>query len=93
MPSPEPIVALSGAAPRTPEPPLRWSLRVDVIEEQRILNGMTRRALAQAVRTDPKTLGDAINGRRTPNLTTLLCIVTALGLEIREAVRFEHPAR
>jgi transcriptional regulator with XRE-family HTH domain len=71
---------------------VRWFLRTDVIDQERILRGMTRLALARAARIDPKTLRDALSGRRRPTLLTIQRMAQVVGLRLPEVIQFEDSA-
>ena len=70
---------------------LRWRLATSAVERQRILRGMTRDALARAAHVDPKTVRDALNGRRRPTLGTVTQLARVLDLELADVLHFEQP--
>jgi transcriptional regulator with XRE-family HTH domain len=73
---------------------VQWGIAVAVIERQRILHGFTRDALARAARVDPKTVRDALNGRRHPTLGTVDRLARALDVTLADVLIIEerHPA-
>ena len=70
---------------------VQWRFAAPAIDRQRILSGMTREALAHAARVDPKTVRDALNGRRRPTLGTVRQLADAVGLTLADVLLFEAP--
>jgi transcriptional regulator with XRE-family HTH domain len=65
---------------------VEWSVRVEVIERARILQGWTRRDLARESHVDEGTLSDLLGWRRRPTFGTLRAISQALGLELSHVI-------
>lgn len=81
----------SGAETRTADGAVRWRLATAVMERHRVLRGMTRDALARAAQVDPKTVRDALNGRRRPTLGTVTQLVRVLELTLGDVLVFDQP--
>jgi DNA-binding Xre family transcriptional regulator len=70
--------------PRT----LEWSVDVAAIDRARILQGWTRRDLAQHAHVDEGTLCDLFVGRRRPTFGTLRALCQALELSLVDIIAF-----
>jgi DNA-binding Xre family transcriptional regulator len=66
-----------------------WSLRVEVLERERILRGWIQRELARKVHLDPGTLSDLLARRRRPTFGTVQAVCTSLNLTLAEVIAFE----
>ena len=54
-----------------------------LIRDARLRTGLTQRALATRASTSQSTIAAYENGRKTPNLDTLLRLLRAAGLDLR----------
>jgi transcriptional regulator with XRE-family HTH domain len=54
-----------------------------LIRDARLRTGLTQRALAARASTSQSTIAAYENGRKTPNLDTLLRLLRAAGLDLR----------
>jgi DNA-binding XRE family transcriptional regulator len=82
------VGSLRGAPPRR-SGRAAWSVRVDLIEQARVLSGRTRERLAADAHVDPKTLRDMLNERRRPTVGTVHCVLRVLELDPRDVIAFE----
>jgi DNA-binding Xre family transcriptional regulator len=67
---------------------LEWSVDVVAIDRARILQGWTRRDLAQHAHVDEGTLCDLFVGRRRPTFGTLRALCQALELTLVDVIAF-----
>ena len=67
---------------------LEWSVDVAAIDRARIIQGWTRRDLAQHAHVDEGTLCDMFGRRRRPTFGTLRAICQALELSIESVISF-----
>ena len=68
---------------------IKWNVRCQVIDRERVLRGLSQEQLALAARVDPGTLSDMLNGRRRPQLGTVSAIARALELALPDLVAFD----
>ncbi len=67
---------------------LEWSVDVAAIDRARILQGWTRRDLAQHAHVDEGTLCDLFVGRRRPTFGTLRALCQASELTLVDVIAF-----
>lgn len=72
----------------TLQPALDWSVDTAAIDRARILQGWTRRHLAQQAHVDEGTLCDLFAGRRRPTFGTLRAVCQALKLSLEGVIAF-----
>jgi DNA-binding Xre family transcriptional regulator len=72
----------------TPRRTLEWSVDVAAIDRARILQGWTRRGLAQHAHVDEGILCDMFGCRRRPTFGTLRAICQALELSFESVISF-----
>ncbi len=69
-------------------PALEWSVDTSAIDRARVLNGWTRRDLAQHAHVDEGTLCDLFAGRRRPTFGTLRALCQTLELSLEGMILF-----
>lgn len=69
---------------------LEWSVDTAAIDRARILQGWTRRDLAQQAHVDEGTLCDLFAGRRRPTFGTLRAVCQALKLSLDDVIAFSR---
>jgi DNA-binding Xre family transcriptional regulator len=67
---------------------LEWEVDVAVIDRARVLQGWTRRDLAEHARVDEGTLCDLFASRRHPTFGTLRALCQALDLSLGDVIEF-----
>lgn len=69
---------------------LDWSIDTAAIDRARILQGWTRRDLAQHAHVDEGTLCDLFAARRRPTFGTLRALCQALNLSLEDVIAFSR---
>ena len=72
----------------TLRPALEWSVDTGAIDRARVLNGWTRRDLAQHAHVDEGTLCNLFAGRRRPTFGTLRALCQTLELSLEDMILF-----
>lgn len=66
-----------------------WSLKIELLDRERILRGWTQRELARMAHVDPGTLSELLSRRRRPTFGTVQALCASLNLTLADVIVFE----